>query len=427
MSNDKAEAFKALDGNMLAGILGKAATAKKEREAAKGSGKGGDGKFAPIGYPQEGTSKIRIFLDPAGQLYRAVKAFQVSEPKFKRIMDPRFFLDRTTPDGTVIPEEVIEKVWALTKNIGWQNNAKYNALAYIQVLSADKQHDKYWKPGECYLMAHNAKFEEALLNQLQALMEGCAEDMANSLNPLADGWAWTMNVVKGSQGSVSLTPTVGVKSPALEALPDWFKPLSEQFVEDKYSEEDINNLFDSLQRIRDEKGLDSEETYGLTEEQLEEAKEKSLSPMEFAAELGNEQAIADLAAAQKDAEGQPTPPPGSNQGEEGDKSGSAEGEKKEEESSNAPSEANNWGLNDAQVTAAKAMNKTPLEFAAEVMQVAEAQAFIKAQAAAETPAEESGEEKSEEGEDPNFGLTDEQVAAANAAGIPLKDFAEMCK
>ncbi|QPB08574.1 hypothetical protein [Vibrio phage Va2] len=422
MSNDKADTFKALDGNMLAGILGKAAESKKKREDAKGSSKGGDGKFAPMGYPQEGTSKIRIFLDPTGKLYRAVKAFQVSEPKFKRIMDPRFFLDRTTPDGTVIPEAVIEKVWNMTKNIGWQNNSKYQALAYVQVISADKTHDKYWKPGECYLMAHNGKFEDALLAQLQALMEGCAEDMAASVNPLADGWAWTMNVVKGSQGSVSLTPTVGVKSPALEALPEWFKPLDDQYVEAKYSEEDMNILFDNLQRIRDEKGLDSEETYGLTEEQLEEAKEKSLSPMEFAAELGNEQAIADLAAAKEESDKMPNVPEGAGKSE-GKPEGKAEEKAEEKPAGDAPSEANNWGLAEAQLTAAKAMNKTPAEFAAEVMNVAEAKAFLEAQASG------GEEEKSEEGdgEHNNWGLTDDQVSAANAANIPLKDFAEMCK
>lgn len=413
-TENTANSFKALDGAALAGILGKANAAKKEREDAKSSSKGG-GKFAPIGYPQEGTSKIRIFLDPASQLYRSVKTFTLTEPKFKRIIDPRFYVNATAPDGTVVPDEVIQKVWKMTKDIGWQNNAKYIALCYIQVLSADKVHEKFWQPGECYLMAANGKFEDALLAQLGALMEGCSEDMAASLNPLTDGWAWTMNVVKGSQGSVSLTPTVGVKSPALEELPEWYKPLADQYCSDGYSEEDIGHLFDQLQAIRDEKGLDEAETYDLTEEQLKAAEAAKQTPMEFAAALGNEKAVADLAAAEaaakEAADKAPKLPDATKAKAEEEAKGKAE-ESKEPDA--------NWGLTEAQLTAAKAMNKSPLEFAAEILNNEEAKVALAAQA--------DGESKEEEkSDDETFGLSADQMAAADGAGIPYKDFAEMCK
>lgn len=368
---NQADAFKTLDAGMLAGILARTTAGKKEREDARASKGGGGGGYVPTGYLQEGKSKIRIFMDPVGNLFRGVDVFTLNESR-KKVMDPRFWIKGVDSEGNVVPEEIVQKTWSLIKGLTWQDKNSYKCLCYVQVLETDKPHEKFWTAGNTYLLAANGKFEEALLQQLGALMEGCADDMADSLNPMKEGWAWTIQVVKGSQGTVTLTPTVGKKFPALAELPKGYKDLYQTFVGTTYVEEDVLSLFDQLQAIRDEKGLD-----------VKEGEEKA---------------------------------PAENNGPELPKKEEGAG------SSEGASSGNKYGLTPEQLTAAKAMGKTDVEFAALVMGNEQAKADL---AAASTSKEE--EKAAEDGEHNQWGLTPEQVAAANAAQIPLEQFAKMMK
>ena len=369
---NQADAFKTLDANMLAGILAKTTAGKKEREDARASKGGSGGGYVPTGYLQEGKSKIRIFMDPAGNLFRGVDVFTHTESR-KKVMDPRFWLKGVDPEGNVVPEAIIQKTWSLIKDLGWQDKNSYKCLCYVQVLETDKPHEKFWTAGNTYLLAANGKFEEALLQQLGALMEGCADDMADSLNPMKEGWAWTIQVVKGSQGTVTLTPTVGKKYPALAELPKGYKDLYQTFVGTTYNEEDVMSIFDQLQAIRDERGMD-----------VKEGEEKK--PAESDGPI--------LPKKEETA---------------GEGTGTAE------------VAGNKYGLTPEQLTAAKAMGKTDVEFAALVMGNEQAKADL---AAASAPKE---EEKAADGEHNQWGLNPEQVAAANAAQIPLEQFAKMMK
>lgn len=254
-----ADAFQAFDVSALAGIIGNAQAQKDERETAAKAGTGGGAGWIPNAYPTEGNHTVRLFADPTGVMYRPFKAFTLSDP-FKRIMDPRFFkqADATymAPDGTKIDQEVIEQVWDLTKGLGWQDNARYGVLVYLQVIATDNPSDR-WKAGELYCAVMNGKFEDAWLQQVAKLgaNPNVAQNIADGMNPTKPGWGWDMTIVKGSQGSVTLTPTIGNDYPAVE-IDSKYKPLETQYVASEYKADDMLRLFESLRAVRLEKGID---------------------------------------------------------------------------------------------------------------------------------------------------------------------------
>ncbi|AUR83020.1 hypothetical protein NVP1031O_038 [Vibrio phage 1.031.O._10N.261.46.F8] len=259
-ANDPAAAFAAFDVTALAAIVGNAQKQKTDREAAQKSG--GSAGWIPNAYAPAGNHTVRVFADPTGVLYRPFKAFTLSDP-FKRIMDPRFFKKAdgsyVAPDGTVIEQDIIERVWDMTRDLGWQDNARYGVLVYLQVIETDAPSDK-WKKGELYLAVMNGKFEDAWLQQVAKLGANpqVAQNIADGMNPTKEGWGWDMTVVKGSQGSVSLTPTIGVNHPAVE-IDAKYKPLEEQYVKSEYRPDDMLRLFEQLSAKRIDAGLDQAE------------------------------------------------------------------------------------------------------------------------------------------------------------------------
>lgn len=363
---DPKQAFQSLGAEDLAGILAGAKQERKDREDSKGGGTGGGG-YIPTGYPQAGVSKIRIFLDPERKLYRSVKTFKLSDPK-KRVMDPRFFNGKD-PSGTEVPKELTENIWKLTKGLTF-NNAKelspaYTVLAYVHLIETDKPDDKFWKPGTTYIMAGNGKFEEALLAQISSLSKGVPAQMANALNPTVDGWAFEMTLVKGQGGSVSLTPTIGIEYPGIELTPA-YKPLREQFVEDNLNLTDMTSLVDALKAKRIELDLD--------EAPPEEEGEKA-----------------------------PTPPPGS----------SKEGESKPEEKESTPEPKTDQKSDPIKVDDAGATGGGAAGDSWEEGNTSESSTPTP------TPTPESSADEE------TYNLSPEQIVAAKAANIGLKQFAEL--
>lgn len=261
MSATTGNPFESLDADAIAAIIGGAKKERDDREAARSAG----GNYIPTGYMQAGSSVIRIFLDPSRQLMRRVKTFKLANP-FRRVMDPRFFDGGPDGAGTVFDKEVIEQIWELNKGLGYENDgmySRYEVLCYIQLISSDKADDKYWKPGTLYLLAANGKFEDALIAQLASLAKNVPHEMARALNPLSDGWAFELNVVKGAQGSVQLTPTFAKDYPKIgDALPDNYLPLKEQYVSDVVKSEDVIAIIEALKASRIEVGLDEGEDDG---------------------------------------------------------------------------------------------------------------------------------------------------------------------
>lgn len=251
--NSAALAFQALNADDIANILAGAKDERKAREESKGGGSGG---YIPFGYPQPGVSKIRVFLDPERKLYRPVKTFKL--PSKKKVMDPRFFNGKD-PAGTEVPKELTEQIWSLQKGLNFNNagglTPGYQVLCYIHLIEAENKDEKFWKPGTTYVGVMNGKFEEALLAQISSLSKGAGAEMAKSLNPLSEGWAFDMTLVKGSQGSVSLTPTVGISYPGI-TITAAYKPLREQFVEENLNMTDMTALVDALKEKRVELELD---------------------------------------------------------------------------------------------------------------------------------------------------------------------------
>ena len=145
-------------------------------------------------------------------------------------------------------------------DLGYENDgmySRYEVLVYAQLIATDKPDEKYWKPGTVYIVAGNGKFEDALIAQLTSLSKNVPEDMARALNPTSEGWAFEVNVVKGAQGSVQLTPTFGKNYPAAFAeIPENYVPLADQYVSDTVTSEDLVSIIEALKASRIEVGLD---------------------------------------------------------------------------------------------------------------------------------------------------------------------------
>jgi hypothetical protein len=368
MSEVIANPFENLDADMIASIIGGAKKERDDREAARSAG----GNYIPTGYMAPGSSLIRIFLDPTRKLMRRVKTFKLSAP-FRRVMDPRFFDGGPDGAGTVFEKDVIEQIWELSKGLGFDNDgmySRYEVLVYIQLISADKADDKYWKPGTTYLLAANGKFEDALIMQLASLAKNVPAEMAKALNPLSDGWAFEMNVVKGAQGSVQLTPTFGKDYPKLgEALPENYLPLAEQYVSDVVKSEDLIGIIEALKASRIETGLDTGEDDG------------------------------DKAPKAPGAEGKADP----------DAAGSSENPKGDAASSPA-------------ADAPKSDEPTAAQLAIEAAQRESAAANLKAATDASLV---KSDEANDVGAEETYGLTPEQQTAAKAAGMTFKKFADI--
>ncbi len=259
MTTPNFNAFQALNPDMLMNIVKQAEEQKEEREAAGQSG--GFVEGIPLAYLPAGKHKMRIFADPNLQMYRMVRYFTVYDP-FKRIMDPRFYkqTDGTykTPDGTVIDNEIIERIWDLTSDLDYGYLSRTSCLFYGLLIDTDSPSD-YWQKGNLYLVQGNTKFEAAWMAQMASLSQNpeIAGHISNSLNPTVPGWGWELIVVGGAQGSVGITPTFMQNQPAAE-IDDKYIPLADQVVKDGFSMEDFKRIEDHLLAARAESGLDDE-------------------------------------------------------------------------------------------------------------------------------------------------------------------------
>lgn len=372
------DAFKTLDPDMFAKVVDQAEAAKEERDAAGHSG--GYEEGIPTAYLPEGNHKMRILADPTLQMYRMVRHFTLFNP-FKRIMDPRFYKQE---DGTYkcgdqeIDNDVIERVWELMNGLEYPRGSRTQCLFYALLLETDAE-DDYWAPGTLYLVQGPARFEGAWMSQMAAMRKNSeiAPHIANSINPTVEGWAWDLKVVSGSQGSISITPTFMQNHPAPEIDEATYLPLSEQVVKDGFDMGDFQRLESMLLDWRVEDGVDEENTDDVPGE-------------------GDGQATAD-------GEGSDTPAEqGAEKSTEGEAAKSAE----------AGAEKSEAKSDESRDDLAAAMSGGE-EKSGEAKQ--------------EVKSEESKSESKDEETDETYGLTEQQIAMANAANVSLKEFAEMIK
>lgn len=233
------DAFKSLDPSIFEKMVDQAESEKVTRESTKGSG------FAdgiPEAFLPAGKHTLRIFADPNLQMYRMVRFFTVKDP-YKRIMDPRFYkqTDGTYKCGeTVIPQECIERLWELGSDLDYSHGSRTSAVFYGMVIDTDSP-SEYWEKGKLYVIKGPGRFEDAWMAQMASMRSNpeVAPHIAKSLNPTVPGWGWSITVVKGAQGSVSMTPTFMKDYPAAEIEEGTYLPLKDLVVKDGFSMEDL--------------------------------------------------------------------------------------------------------------------------------------------------------------------------------------------
>lgn len=209
---------------------------EKSKKLAGGGGQ--DGDYANLAYMPEGTHKIRWFFDPEGEIKRLAVIHMQSG---KRCLCPQWLIDHGIPiigekDGK--PTESFDypecEICDLSGELDeWRIGQRWTNIAYGYLFHTNVPSD-YWQPGNAYAILGNNKMGNAIINSLEALVEDSEEWLMQMLNPQIAGGLTTVQYVKGSQGSCSITPIVGKTIDPIE-LGDWWKPLNEVYVNANFS------------------------------------------------------------------------------------------------------------------------------------------------------------------------------------------------
>lgn len=386
------DAFKSLDPSIFEKMVDQAESEKVTRESTKGSG------FAdgiPEAFLPAGKHTLRIFADPNLQMYRMVRFFTVKDP-YKRIMDPRFYkqTDGTYKCGeTVIPQECIERLWELGSDLDYSHGSRTSAVFYGMVIDTDSP-SEYWEKGKLYVIKGPGRFEDAWMAQMASMRSNpeVAPHIAKSLNPTVPGWGWSITVVKGAQGSVSMTPTFMKDYPAAEIEEGTYLPLKDLVVKDGFSMEDFGRLETCLLACRIEDGLDEEDASAVPAEGDSAAAAAAEGKEESKTEAKTDEVKVDAKvddSSSRDALASAL------------SGGKAEAVEDKKEEVKAAEAEDLCGLSPEQAVAAKAAGMSYEKFA-EVIGL-----------------------KKPEPEEDLCGLTKEQAVAAKAAGMSYEDFAKI--
>lgn len=230
-------------------ILNKA----KEQKAASAS-KGSNGPR--IAFLPEGRHKIRFFLDPSEQMYREVRTYKTEKG---RVMDPNFWRQAgVDPKGVEIPDN---NMYDILDELGnWRLNPRFEVIAYGHLYNTDSKSD-YWEPGNTYLIVGNGKMRDALLSFMQDLVEDSPEYLMSSINHNLAGNASNVTVVKGQQGSVTITPTMSNPEDPI-SIEGELKPLTESYVADFYEPEKWKLVVEEYTKLLEEKRAEDAKNEG---------------------------------------------------------------------------------------------------------------------------------------------------------------------
>lgn len=215
----------------------------KKEETKYRSSYGGEeeGSRTPIAFLPEGSHKMRMFLDPNGELIRDVRYHKYNNYKF--VCPDSYFYGKKE-------EGVKCKFCEVHAQMGsnWRHPAARRLIniCYAYIASTDKE-GEYFKPGKSYAVITNGKkFRDTFIGWVSSLAGTQAQDfIVPYLNPNAPSSITQVDIVKGTQGRVNIGVFPGPPLPAID-LGDWYKPLGEVYVPEGFDEISYNEAMKKL-------------------------------------------------------------------------------------------------------------------------------------------------------------------------------------
>lgn len=204
----------------------KAIIDKSKEESAKRSNNESSG--ARIAFLPEGKHKIRLFFDTTGELYRTAVTHKGPEGQ---VLCPDYLSEKDS--SREYPECAFCR--AAEEQDDWRLNRRFNIMTFGQLIQTDSPGD-YWEAGNVYCIVGNTKYRKAIDSFLSSLFEDSSEYLMTLFDPQINGGYLSIDVTKGTQGSIAITVIPGKSA---EAIPteDWWKPLSEVWISPNFNDE----------------------------------------------------------------------------------------------------------------------------------------------------------------------------------------------
>ena len=217
--------------------------AKQETEGKSNNG------FAPrtnLFWQTNGTHKVRIFHDPAGELFAHFLFHKLGKDKtvcpnvLKRKDKVKY---ATLPDCEICAlNESIDNHWKAGLGI------KSNYVFYIKIYESSDGSD-FWKVGEFGAAIMKKKFKDSVINFLSALAKENADSVVGLLNPKAKTYPLSISISGGQQGSVNVSASPFSTLDPIELDDTYVKLTDIKYFPQEYDEEAYNKVVESAREI----------------------------------------------------------------------------------------------------------------------------------------------------------------------------------
>jgi hypothetical protein len=184
-----------------------------------------DPSRSAIAYLPDGRHKLRLFVDPNGEL---IRSFMVHTVNKKRTLCPNYIKEQDLEKYKDLPECEICKLASYAND--WKSglSRRMNIMVYAHLYDTNSPSD-YWQSGNTYALITRPKFRDAFIGFLEGLATDAVDYLTAMLNPSVSGGICNVEQSSGAQGAVHISSIPGVIKGPIE-LGDWYKPYNEVYI-----------------------------------------------------------------------------------------------------------------------------------------------------------------------------------------------------
>jgi hypothetical protein len=175
-------------------------------------------RLLPLGFVRDGRFTLRPIWHPDSDVLRRIDIHRCERhrthcPDLVRSTDP----DRDYPQ--------CELCQLAGQRDEWQLRRRAQILVYAYLYQAQPA-CAYWKPGRPFLAIGDLRFGYTYCTMLEALLRTAPEVALDMVNPFVPGPGMTLEVHKGPQGCLSMSPLTAAYLPPVP-LGEWYQPLEQ--------------------------------------------------------------------------------------------------------------------------------------------------------------------------------------------------------
>lgn len=181
----------------------------------------------------EGNTKLRLYLDKEGKLFRSLNRFNINGVK----------IQDTGEGGCKEIHSMIEELRSLGDGNAWRLFSAEHVLCYATILSQSKSDDFTLLDTPLVLVIK----PKIYFGFMKCFNEWKSDFLTKMLDPTVEANAFTIDFEFGRDGSANVNADVQLIT-KVDPLPDKFPPLSEVWykVGDQPSAEDVNKIKEYL-------------------------------------------------------------------------------------------------------------------------------------------------------------------------------------